>query len=129
MDTLPDANGWFNVTEEIRGEFTTQAGVSPGSCEEEEPVLLGQRRLHTFVPDGITGSYEGRIHYTVYGGAFFWGARPCGSAVDCPAGLQIEMRYGFTVHYGRDRWNLVYTTANNGTFTDSSDGFSGDIRG
>jgi len=127
VETTP---GTFCASVKYQGSFTTVAGPSPGASYTSGTV-----------GDGVVGTFEGGYVSTHFPGSLKSGVRTKGSigtfdygcdpaTGNCP-NYQDWRDLFFTSTTGFDLawWGWVYHAGNNGSWTNSADGNSGDITG
>ena len=120
VSTTPNTNGTYNVTEEYRaGSFETIAGSSPAACE------LGPDSGAT-VGDGIKGKFSGTLTIIVSGGTYNADAKPGPGTTTASFVSDV---FGTAATYDTPAFSFEYSTKNNGSWTNSSAGNSGDISG
>jgi hypothetical protein len=118
FSTTPNPDGTFTVLEEFRqGSFETIAGPSPNSCELGNNATVGA---------GIKGKFSGTFTIIVSGGTYNADAKP---GHETTATSFVSEVFGTTATFVIPTFSLEYSTANNGSWTNSSSGNSGDISG
>ena len=122
-DANPD--GTYTVTEDFKqGTFETVAGQSPGACQS------GGNPTAT-VGAGVTGQLSGAFTIIVSNGTFNPAARPAdldGDGVISTTDF-IGSVFGAGATNDIQHFSFQYTTKNNGSWTNSDAGNSGDITG
>ena len=120
VSTVQNPNGTYNVTEEYRaGSFETIAGSSPGACESgsDSGATVG---------DGIKGKFSGTLTIIVSGGTYNADAKPGPGTTTASFVSDV---FGTAATYDTPAFSFEYSTKNNGNWTNSSAGNSGDITG
>lgn len=118
VSTTQNTNGTYNVTEEYRaGTFETITGSSPGACES------GSNSGAT-VADGVRGKFSGTLTIIVTGGTYNADAKPGPGTTTASFVSDV---FGLTATYDTPAFSFEYSTKNNGSWTNSSAGNSGDI--
>jgi hypothetical protein len=118
VSTTPNLDGTYTVTLEFRqGAFETIAGPSPGACELGTNATVG---------DGIKGKFSGTFTIIVSGGTYNADAKP---GPGTTAASFVSDVFGTTATYVIPAFSLEYSTANNGSWINSSAGNAGDITG
>jgi hypothetical protein len=122
---LTEANpdGSYTVTEDFRqGSFVTIAGQSPGACE-------AGGNPNATVAAGVTGKFSGTFNIIVHAGVFNGAATPSDLDHDGQIGTTdfIGSVFGTSATYDFSQFNFQYSTKNNGSWTNSDTGNSGDI--
>jgi len=116
----PSPSGTYNVTEEFRaGAFETIAGHSPGACESgtDSGATVG---------DGVKGKFSGTLTIVVSNGTYNPDAKPGPGTT--AASFVFEV-FGSSATFDTPAFSFEYSTKNNGSWTNSSAGNSGDITG
>jgi len=118
VSTTPNLDGTYTVILEYRqAKFETIAGPSPGACDLGNNATVGA---------GIKGKFSGTFTIIVSGGTYNADAKP---GPGTTAASFVPEVFGPTATFAVPAFSLEYSTANNGSWTNSSSGNSGDITG
>jgi hypothetical protein len=111
----PIADGSFQVTELVKGNFKTVAGPSPN----------GAPGCTTSIRAGIDGQMYGDFAFLVPAGADFDFTAKCSDG--CPGALFFSTFFNLTAAPSTYAWQFHYRTDHNGSWDNTDHGNTGDI--